>query len=107
MKNIKRMAVAILAGSLLMTAGGVYAGPSHAAARPTAAVAAHGHPLARLVSVRLMRFLKVTSVSGNTISAVAANGQAISVIVGATTTYQEMGTATTLAAVQPGSFIAV
>ena len=53
------------------------------------------------------RVLAVTGVSGNTITASGRGGQTVTVQVSATTTYTEAGASTSLAAIHPGSIIAV
>jgi hypothetical protein len=53
------------------------------------------------------RVLAVTGVSGNTITAAGRRGQTVTVQVSATTAYTEAGASASLAAIHPGSLIAV
>jgi Domain of unknown function (DUF5666) len=53
------------------------------------------------------RVLAVTGVSGNTITATGRRGQTVTVQVSDTTTYTEAGASASLAAIHPGSLIAV
>jgi hypothetical protein len=57
--------------------------------------------------VRFGRVLAVTGVSGNTITATGRGGQSVTVQVSAATTYTEAGASASLAAIHPGSLIAV
>jgi len=116
--------VAVLSGVLLASAGGsafAQGGRAGASARGAGQVVARQGAAKRPAATQkarkagrnyrgavLRNVLRVTAVSGGAIDAVARGGQPVTITVGTTTTYQEVGIATaSLSNVTPGESILV
>ena len=114
--TFKRLTTATVLTGILITggAGAALSGTAHAATAPGAR-AAHATSVRQTARARRNRrlhvarhALRVTAVNGDTINAITRGGQPVTITVGTTTTYKEVGvTSAALSNVQPGESILV
>jgi len=114
--TFKRLTTATVLTGILITggAGAALSGTAHEATAPGAR-AAHATSVRQTARARRNRrlhvarhALRVTAVNGDTINAITRGGQPVTITVGTTTTYKEVGvTSAALSNVQPGESILV